>query len=195
MDAFAAAWNFIENKSSEEHCWSILVAEFLTNESYVNCIFLIDTCHVEKPNLTVHYKHFPPYVEDPKPGKERPGGILIDLLEEAILHCAYVCHSFPHNVTLVYEKYPTLTNATVSPKNLDIIVPVPMSNKYNPYYEEVKMTKSPGSVLIMVPTGEEELVMTSEEDILKGIFETLPIVGVYFLINALFGAIFWYIVS
>lgn len=171
------------------------MVEFLTNESYVNCIFLIDTCHVEKPNLTVHYKHFPPYVEDPKPGKERPGGILIDLLEEAILHCTYICHSFPHNVTLVYEKYPTLTNATVSPKNLDIIVPVPMSNKYNPYYEEVKMTKSPGSVLIMVPTGEEELVMTSEEDILKGIFETLPIVGVYFLINALFGAIFWYIVS
>ena len=171
------------------------MVEFLTNESYVNCIFLIDTCHVEKPNLTVHYKHFPPYVEDPKPGEERPGGILIDLLEEAILHCAYICHSFPHNVTLVYEKYPTLTNATVSPKNLDIIVPVPMSNKYNPYYEEVKMTKSPGSVLIMVPTGEEELVMTSEEDILKGIFETLPIVGVYFLINALFGAIFWYIVS
>ena len=195
MDAFAAAWNFIENKSSEEHCWSILVVEFLTNESYVNCIFLIDTCHVEKPNLTVHYKHFPPYVEDPKPGKERPGGILIDLLEEAILHCAYICHSFPHNVILVYEKYPTLTNATVSPKNLDIIVPVPMSNKYNPYHEEVKMAKSPGSVLIMVPTGEEELVMTSEEDILKGIFETLPIVGVYFLINALFGAIFWYIVS
>ena len=96
---------------------------------------------------------------------------------------------------MVYKKYPTLTSATISPENLDIVVPVPISNKYNPYYEEIKMTESPGSVLIMVPTGEEELVMNSEEDILKGIFETLPIVGLYFLINALFGAIFWYIVS
>ena len=117
------------------------------------------------------------------------------MFEEAILHCAYICYSFPHNVTLVYKKYPTLANATISPENLDIVIPDPMSNRYNPYYEEIKMTESPGSVLIKVPEGEEELVMTSEEDMLKGIFETLPIVGLYFLINALFGAIFWYIVS
>ena len=106
-----------------------------------------------------------------------------------------MCHSFPHNVTLIYKKYPALSNGTISPKNLDIVVPVSKSNKYNPYYEEIKMTESPGSVLIKVPSGKEELIMTSEEDMLKGIFETLPIVGLYFLINALFGAIFWYMVS
>ena len=127
--------------------------------------------------------------------EERPGRILIDLLEEAILHCAYMCHSFPHNVTLIYKKYPTLSKVTISPKCLDIVVPVTISNKYNPYYEEIKMTESPGSVLIKVPTGKEKQIMTSEEDMLKGIFETLPIVGLYFLINALCGASFWYMVS
>ena len=103
--------------------------------------------------------------------EERPGRILIDLLEEAILHCAYMCHSFPHNVTLIYKKYPTLSKVTISPKCLDIVVPV------------------------KVPTGKEKQIMTSEEDMLKGIFETLPIVGLYFLINALCGASFWYMVS
>ena len=57
------------------------------------------------------------------------------------------------------------------------------------------MTESTGSVLTKVPTGKEEQIMTSEEDMMKGVFETLPIVGLYFLINALFGAIFWYMVS
>ena len=57
------------------------------------------------------------------------------------------------------------------------------------------MTESTGSVLTKVRTGKEEQIMTSEEDMMKGVFETLPIFGLYFLINALFGAIFWYMVS
>ena len=106
-----------------------------------------------------------------------------------------MCHSFPHNVTLVYKKYPTLVNGTVPPKDVDIVFPEPIVNKYNPNYEEIKMVTSPGSVLMVVSADEEEQIKTSEKAMLRGIFETLPIVGLYFLINALFGSIFWYIVS
>lgn len=106
-----------------------------------------------------------------------------------------MCHSFSHNVTLVYKKYPTLVNGTVPPKDLDIVFPVPITKKYNPYYEEIKMTTSPGSVLMVVSANKEEQIRASEKAMLRGIFETLPIVGLYFLINSLFGSIFWYIVS
>ena len=156
---------------------------------------MLDTCHVEKPILTVSYKHFPSYVEDPSPGEDRPGGILIDILEKAILKCAYMCYSFSHNVTVVYKNYPTLVNRTVPSKDLDIVLPVPIANKYDPYYDEYKMTTSPGSALMVISADEEEQIRTSEKAMLRGIFETLPIVGLYFLINALFGSIFWYIVS
>ena len=135
-------------------------------------------------------------MEDPKDGQDRPGGVLIDLMENAIIECASTCNSFPHKVTLLYEKYERPAASTSSPENLDIVIPVPIDDKFKLYYKEITMTTSTGSALIVVQSERLlELRTLNERELLKRVFETLPLIGLYFLINALFGATFYFIVS
>ena len=145
--------------------------------------------------MTVSYKQFPPYVEDPKDGQDRPGGVLIDLMEQAIIERASTCNSFPHKVTLLYEKYERSAARTSSPDNLDIVIPVQIDDKFKLHYKEIAMASSTGSALIVVQSERLlELRTLNERELLKRVFETLPLIGLYFIINALFGATFYFIV-
>lgn len=134
-------------------------------------------------------------MEDPKDGQDRPGGVLIDLMEHAITECASTCNSFLHKVTLFYEKYERLAARTSYLENLDIVIPVPIEDKFKLHYKEITMTTSPGSALIVVQSERLLALRTlNERELLKRVFETLPLIGLYFLINALFGATFYFIV-
>lgn len=137
--------------------------------------------------MTVSYKQFLPYVEDPKDGQDRPDGVLIDLMEHTMIECASTCSSFPLKVTLLYEKYKRSAARTSSPENLDIVIPVPIDDKFKLHYKEIAMASSTGSALIVVQSERLlELRNLNERELLKRVFETLPLIGLYFLINALF---------
>ena len=137
--------------------------------------------------MTVSYKQFLPYVEDPKDGQDRPDGVLIDLMEHTMIECASTCSSFPLKVTLLYEKYKRSAARTSSPENLDIVIPVPIDDKFKIHYKEIAMASSTGSALIVVQSERLlELRTLNERELLKRVFETLPLIGLYFLINALF---------
>ena len=137
--------------------------------------------------MTVSYKQFLPYVEDPKDGQDRPDGVLIDLMEHTMRECASTCSSFPLKVTLLYEKYKRSAARTSSPENLDIVIPVPIDDKFKLHYKEIAMASSTGSALIVVQSERLlELRTLNERELLKRVFETLPLIGLYFLINALF---------
>ena len=137
--------------------------------------------------MTVSYKQFLPYVEDPKDGQDRPDGVLIDLMEHTMIECASTCSSFPLKVTLLYEKYKRSAARTSSPENLDIVIPVPIDDKFKLHYKEIAMASSTGSALIVVQSERLlELRTLNERDLLKRVFETLPLIVLYFLINALF---------
>lgn len=137
--------------------------------------------------MTVSYKQFLPYVEDPKDGQDRPDGVLIDLMEHTMIECASTCSSFPLKVTLLYEKYKRSAARTSSPENLDIVIPVPIDDKFKLHYKEIAMASSTGSTLIVVQSERLlELRTLNERELLKRVFETLPLIGLYFLINALF---------
>ena len=57
------------------------------------------------------------------------------------------------------------------------------------------MASSTGSALIVVQSERLlELRTLNERELLKRVFETLPLIGLYFIINALFGATFYFIV-
>lgn len=137
--------------------------------------------------MTVSYKQFLPYVEDPKDGQDRPDGVLIDLMEHTMIECASTCSSFPLKVTLLYEKYKRSAARTSSPENLDIVIPVPIDDKFKLHYKEIAMASSTGSALIVVQSERLlELRTLNERELLKRVFETLPLIVLYFLINALF---------
>ena len=137
--------------------------------------------------MTVSYKQFLPYVEDPKDGQDRPDGVLTDLMEHTMIECASTCSSFPLKVTLLYEKYKRSAARTSSPENLDIVIPVPIDDKFKLHYKEISMASSTGSALIVVQSERLlELRTLNERELLKRVFETLPLIGLYFLINALF---------
>lgn len=137
--------------------------------------------------MTVSYKQFLPYVEDPKDGQDRPDGVLIDLMEHTMIECASTCSSFPLKVTLLYEKYKRSAARTSSPENLDIVIPVPIDDKFKLHYKEIAMASSTGSALIVVQSERLlELRTLNERELLKRVFETLPLIGLYFLNNALF---------
>lgn len=137
--------------------------------------------------MTVSYKQFLPYVEDTKDGQDRPDGVLIDLMEHTMIECASTCSSFPLKVTLLYEKYKRSAARTSSPENLDIVIPVPIDDKFKLHYKEIAMASSTGSALIVVQSERLlELRTLNERELLKRVFETLPLIGLYFLINALF---------
>ena len=150
----------------------------------------LGTCRIPYPNLTVYYINTPPYVGLPKPGETKPSGMLIELFEKSLFGCFHTCSSFKSKISLHYVSH---MNRTKMKK--DFVLPVPLSNKVKPKYEEIELIQSPGSLLIEAPLPKDVILAENEKDIINEIIATLPLVALYFIVNTLFGILFWFIVS
>lgn len=155
----------------------------------------LETCHVPQAELVLNYMIYPPYVDYPKGNSLRPEGILIDLTEKMLLTCARTCISFHQSVYISYNRvdldsFSDIKNFTINGTGLQ--VPRMDTGKFTPDYSLVKTTTSPGFILLEVPDSPAQAATKVEDGLLDGVFSTLPICALYFVINWLFGAMFWF---
>ncbi|XP_057313545.1 uncharacterized protein LOC130654910 [Hydractinia symbiolongicarpus] len=155
----------------------------------------LETCHVPQAKLILNYMIYPPYVDYPKGNSLRPEGILMDLTEQMLLTCAHTCISFNESVYISYNRvdldsFSDIKNFTINGTGLQ--VPRMDTGKFTPDYSLVTTTTSPGFILLETPDSPVQAATKVEDGLLDGVFSTLPICALYFVINWLFGAMFWF---
>ncbi|XP_057312707.1 uncharacterized protein LOC130654183 [Hydractinia symbiolongicarpus] len=155
----------------------------------------LETCHVPQAKLILNYMVYPPYVDYPKGNNLRPEGIVMDLTEQMLLTCAHNCTSFNQSVYISYNRvdldsFSDIKNFTVNGTALQ--VPRLDTGKFTPHYSLVVTTTSPGFIILEVPDSPAQASAKVEDGLLDGIFSTLPICALYFILNWFFGAMFWF---
>ena len=165
---------------------------------FTDFFHLLETCRVPKAKLMLNYVKLPPYIYSPKHSQSRPHGIMMNMVEGAILFCAKHCKSFNEDVYFSYKEIDVdffVNSGKIDLNSSELLIPRINTGYVTDGHESIFITESPGFVLLGVQIGSLEKAAMQENSLLSGMVATLPLMALYIFLNWAFGAIFWICVS
>uniref|UniRef100_A0A7M5XJA9 Fibronectin type-III domain-containing protein n=3 Tax=Clytia hemisphaerica TaxID=252671 RepID=A0A7M5XJA9_9CNID len=156
----------------------------------------VATCRIPGPIIEINYYELPPYVYTTGNSQTDPDGLITGVASQSIVQCALTCTSFNESIKVVYKKVRVANLSAIdtrlqlqgSPSFL-----FPRFEKGGSGNQFFELIQSPGPLFIEVPPTTIELEEERERHLIDSIFNTLPLILLYALINAIFGCIFFFL--